>query len=75
MYRWQQGQPPVQLPNSDQAFCVLNYISGRFEGSGENVAIFAGADNSQWLGGQSRQNGVGAWATCLYYTDYGYSIQ
>lgn len=66
-YAWSQGQPPVQLPNADQAFCALDWITGHFAGWGEHIDISHEPDNTQWLAGASGQQGVMAYASCMYY--------
>jgi hypothetical protein len=66
-YRWSQGEPFRQLPDADQAFCVLNWITGRFAGWGETVEIYHNQDLTQWLGGSSYQEGVMADASCFYF--------
>ena len=33
-YQWSQGEPFQQLPNADEAFCALDWISGHFAGWG-----------------------------------------
>jgi hypothetical protein len=66
-YEWNQGDSWMQLPNEDRAFCGLDWITGHFQGGGENVDIYHNPDNTQWLGGNSQQAGVGVQASCMYY--------
>jgi hypothetical protein len=66
-YGWLQGEPFRQLPNADEAFCVLSLIQGRFAGWGETVEIYHNPDLTQWLGGSSYQAGIMGEASCLYY--------
>jgi hypothetical protein len=68
-YRWSQGEPFQQLPNADEAFCALNFITGHFAGWGETVEIFHNPDNTQWLGGSSYQQGVGGYVSCCTTTN------
>jgi hypothetical protein len=66
-YIWTQGQPFLQLPNADQAFCAFDWITGHFAGWGETVEIYHNPDNTQWLGGSSYQQDVSAQVSCMYY--------
>jgi hypothetical protein len=72
VFQWSYGQPFVQLPNSDKAYCFLTDVSGNFgdNGGGNHVDIYHNADDTQWLGGSSTIVGgeaVQAQAQCVYY--------
>ena len=58
--RWHQGQPPLRLIRQDEGFCALTGVGGGFQGGGEEVRVFVGADGYWYLGGKSMQKGVEA---------------
>ncbi len=63
-YSWSQGQPAVPMGGTSGRVCFLTRVTGKFEGGGEVVNVFA-SGGSWYLGGQSLQAGVGASARCV----------
>lgn len=69
-FEWRQGRSAVQMIRVSEGICYLVYVTGRFEGGGETVSIYASGD--YWfLGGSSRQAGIGARARCWRFPTFG----
>lgn len=66
---WTQGQPPVQLIGEAEGACFLTRVSGSFRGGGEQVRVYTDK-GSWWLGGSSKQDGVGGTAHCLRWNEF-----
>lgn len=63
-FHWHQGENHVRMYPSSQCFAFLTKVTGRFEGGGEAVEIYA-KDGFWYLGGGSAQIGVAAVARCV----------
>lgn len=63
-YHWQQGQASVTMASISDWICGLTRLTGKFEGGGEGVKVWA-SGGSWTLGGTSQQAGVAASAHCL----------
>ena len=66
---WEQGQPPVKLIRSNEGFCALTMVRGRFEGCGEDVRVWVGEDGFWYLGGHSFQADVTAECVVVRYRE------
>ncbi len=69
-YRWEQGQPPVQMIPAQQGVCFLTGIGGDFTGKNEWVAVVRGdlpSNSATVLTGHSNSKYVWAAARCLDY--------
>jgi hypothetical protein len=68
---WSQGNNgATPLASSNDSFCYLTRITGRFYGDGERVQVFADDTQTWYVGGQSQQIDVGASANCLRYATF-----
>lgn len=63
-YSWSQGAHSVYMGSQSSRACFLTRVTGRFEGGGESVRVFL-SGSSWYLGGNSRQRGVGGSARCM----------
>jgi hypothetical protein len=63
-YRWSQGAYATHMGSDSDRVCFLMYVTGRFEGGGEQVEAYR-SGGSWWLGGTSYQKGVQAGARCV----------
>jgi hypothetical protein len=64
-YSWEQSQPPTDLGVRErEGLCFLTRVIGKFDGSGEEVAIRS-IDGRLRLTGKSQQHSVGASARCI----------
>ncbi|TQV86181.1 hypothetical protein FKG94_01100 [Exilibacterium tricleocarpae] len=71
-YSWSQGQPDVVMSPFHNTICVLQRVTGKFEGYAEFVQITTNNGNGRYmLGGNSRQVGVGATAICFKPSEIG----
>ena len=60
-FGWVQGDPPIKTIRSDEGFCFLSGIAGKFEGGGEILSVYPGdggwwyfdAISNQVMGGRS----------------------
>lgn len=66
-FAWAQGQSPVNMGSDRNRLCALASVTGKFEGFGESVEVFA-KDGSWWLSGTSQQKHVAATAACINIT-------
>ncbi len=57
---WHQGEPPVRIMRQEEWFCALSAVTGHFQGDGEAVRVYVGADGYWYLGGNSKQQSVAA---------------
>ncbi|BAY25173.1 hypothetical protein NIES2100_49790 [Calothrix sp. NIES-2100] len=64
-FSWTQGQVPVKMYHSNECFCFITSVRGKFEGAGEVVHTYIGNDGFWYLGGSSAQSGVSACARCV----------
>ncbi|WP_437723134.1 hypothetical protein [Sorangium sp. So ce861] len=63
-YSWSQGRFQENMGNASNRACFLTRMTGKFKGGGEFIQVF----NNQgiwFLGGDSKQEGVGASARCI----------
>jgi hypothetical protein len=63
-YSWAQGAAAVPMGSAFDRFCFLTEVRGHFQGGAESVKVFQ-SSGSWFLGGSSRQSGVGARARCI----------
>jgi|GEM_PF-1810630 len=61
---WSQGQGARDLGPVTSRLCYLTRVSGHFEGGGEYVRVYQ-ENGHWWLGGHSKQSGVGGKAVCV----------
>ncbi len=61
---WGQGQPATDLGPTNDRFCFLTGVEGKFEGGSESVHVQIGSNNRWQLTGSSAQSGVGGYASC-----------
>jgi hypothetical protein len=60
---WNQGSADVYLASASTHVCVLTRLKGDFDGGGEKVLVYQ-ANGSWYLGGTSKQSGIGGVAYC-----------
>lgn len=60
---WGHGESEVEMIGTNEGFCYLTRVTGKFKGGGEAVWIHV-KGGSWYLGGKSQQDGVGASARC-----------
>lgn len=69
VYSWERGQPPSVLVPALSHVCFLTFVSGKFEGGGERIALYidtGAAGGPKWvLNGTSAQSELRANATCV----------
>lgn len=63
IYSWKQGEDEKPMIRTDEGFCYLTRIQGKFEGYGEVVSVHVKGDY-WYLGGKSKQLHVAAEARC-----------
>ena len=63
-YYWQQGQGARRMIPAGDGVCFLTFVTGRFEGGGEQVRVNVNSEGYWILSGASAQAGVAARAMC-----------
>ncbi|QRK08436.1 hypothetical protein JQX13_52460 [Archangium violaceum] len=63
-YSWYQGQLSTNMGTTSARSCALTFVSGRFQGGGEQISI-SQSDGYWFLGGRSAQNSVQARSRCF----------
>lgn len=64
-YSWKVGDPSKSLIRTDTGVCFLSFISGNFEGYGEEVGVHTANDGFWHLDGKGQQEGIAAKATAI----------
>ena len=63
-FAWRQGQGATRMIPVSEGVCFLTFVTGRFEGGGEQVRVSRNSEGYWVLGGASQQAGVAAGAAC-----------